>query len=38
MNLDFETVFSINCIQKKVKIDKEVLKCLRKINVIERRF
>lgn len=37
-NFDLETVFLIDCIQKGVKIDKEALKYLRKLNVIEGKM
>lgn len=37
-NFDLETVFLINCIQKGVEIDKDALKYLRKLNVIEGKM
>lgn len=37
-NFDLETVFLIDCIQKGVKIDKDALKYLRKLNIIEGKM
>ncbi len=34
-DLDLETVFLIDCVQKRIKIDKEAVKHLRKLKVIE---
>ena len=34
-DLDLETVFLIDCVQKRIKIDREAIKHLRKLKVIE---
>ena len=34
-DLDLETVFLIDCVQKRIKIDREAVKHLRKLTVID---
>ena len=36
-DLDLETVFLIDCVQKRIKIDREAIKHLRKLKVIEAK-
>ena len=37
-DFDLETVFLIDCVQKGIKIDKEAVKYLRKLNIIEGKM